>query len=487
MKNLAVLISLIVLISACTSIQYQPTEGQTTLVCPDGRVISCDDAETIVVEEDLTIEIEEEGDDEFFVIEEDMEDDGEMSEEETEDEQRSRARRLRRRYITKTEVEIREILVSENIKEEIIDEVMAEELTEEDMEEDMPEDELMEEEDSQMVEADVVAVEGDLIELDTEVSDPDGDVVTLTYSEPFDEEGKWQTEEGDAGTYTVTVLASDGKVEIEKEMIVLVKPANMAPTIEIEDVTVFEGEKVVLNPVVNDDGDFVDVSFSGWMETNEKETGFDDAGEYEVVITASDGISTTTKTVIVTVVNFNREPELEITNMEKGKLIVTEGDEVEIVVVVSDPDGDDVEVSFSEPFDEEGKWIAAVEEDKNEYIVSVTADDGVDLVATEVLVIVRPKNQAPVFEEMDPIDVLIPVGKSKTIVLEPEVEDPEGEEVELEFSGWMESAEKVVAWGEEGGEHTVTVTATDESGASSSIDVTINVNSEPCFIGDCPQ
>ncbi len=43
------------------------------------------------------------------------------------------------------------------------------------------------------------------------VSDPDGDNLTVNISEPLGSDGFWQTVESDAGNYTVTISASDGK------------------------------------------------------------------------------------------------------------------------------------------------------------------------------------------------------------------------------------------------------------------------------------
>ena len=41
--------------------------------------------------------------------------------------------------------------------------------------------------------------------------DPDGDPIVYNFTQPLDEKGEWQTGDGDAGEYIVTVYASDGK------------------------------------------------------------------------------------------------------------------------------------------------------------------------------------------------------------------------------------------------------------------------------------
>ena len=170
----------------------------------------------------------------------------------------------------------------------------------------------------------ITATEGDKIELAGTATDPDGDDITLSYSEPFDNNGVWQTVVGDAGTKTVTISAVDGEDTVTEDVVITILSANKAPSISIQDdVTVKEGQTVVLSPVITDaDGDEIVVSYSGWMTTNIKETGYDDAGEYTVVITADDGKTETAKSIKITVENQNRPPEnLEI------EVIVVPGEE----------------------------------------------------------------------------------------------------------------------------------------------------------------
>ncbi|MBI5398526.1 hypothetical protein HZB03_03610, partial [Candidatus Woesearchaeota archaeon] len=145
------------------------------------------------------------------------------------------------------------------------------------------------------------------------VADGDGDKVTIEISEPVGTDRKWQTKKGDAGVYPVTVTANDGKTTTQKEFLVTVVATNRAPTLKLTaDVTVNEGETVTLKPVTSDsDGDKVTVSYSGWMTTASKKTGYDDAGTYEVTVSATDGKSEpVSRTVKVTVLNTNRPPKI---------------------------------------------------------------------------------------------------------------------------------------------------------------------------------
>lgn len=156
--------------------------------------------------------------------------------------------------------------------------------------------------------------EGELVQLQVKGSDPDGDSVTYSFSAPLDENGKWQTKEGDSGDYLVTVTASDGKTKSSKTLKISVMQRNAAPVMEqLAAVTVKEGETVSLSPAVSDsDGDEVVISYSGWMTKSSKTTGFEDSGNYKVTITASDGKAQVSQEVGVTVLDVNRAPEFEI-------------------------------------------------------------------------------------------------------------------------------------------------------------------------------
>ena len=154
--------------------------------------------------------------------------------------------------------------------------------------------------------------EGELVSFASlKATDADGDSITYTYSEPLDDSGEWQTEEGDAGKYIVTITASDGKSEVSQKIMIVVKALNNEPVVNVEDITVQEGDTVNIEPeVIDADNDPITIEYSGWMESDTYETTSDDAGVYTVTITVSDGKTTVSKDVIVTVEDRNRAPVL---------------------------------------------------------------------------------------------------------------------------------------------------------------------------------
>ncbi len=157
----------------------------------------------------------------------------------------------------------------------------------------------------------IVGVETDIIKLPTEnIYDPDKDPVSTEFSHPFNKEGVWRTEKGDAGVRKVSVVASDGKESSKKEVTVKIERLNTKPVIEsIPSIEVHEGEKIVLPVEVKDkEGDNVKVDVTGFMNSTEYQTGYDDAGEYTATITATDGDLTSKEVVSITVLDKNRPP-----------------------------------------------------------------------------------------------------------------------------------------------------------------------------------
>jgi VCBS repeat-containing protein len=157
--------------------------------------------------------------------------------------------------------------------------------------------------------------EGDVVTVKPVAADPDGDKITFSFSEPVGTDGTWKTTAGDAGTYLVTVTATDGKDETKQTLTVVVESKNSPPVITLDDLTVNvttgETARVILSPQVLDkDGDKVDITFSGWMDSSTKDVTAADAGKHQVTVTATDGKSEASKVITVTVV-VNTPPSFD--------------------------------------------------------------------------------------------------------------------------------------------------------------------------------
>ncbi|MCK5629191.1 MAG: hypothetical protein KAI26_01120 [Nanoarchaeota archaeon] len=354
--------------------------------------------------------------------------------------------------------------------EDVVEEIVVEEAEEEAEEEEAEEDEVVEttQEDNSGIPQKVVK-EGDLVDFSNlKATDSDGDALSYTYSSPIDSSGKWQTEEGDAGEYLVTITASDGKSEVSQKVMIVVESLNRKPVVAVKDITVEEGETVKIVPqVIDEDGDSVTLEYSGWMDSDTYTTTSDDAGVYTVKLKVSDGKLTVFKDITITVTNKNSAPVLaDVPDVE-----VVEGEKVIMDYKANDPDGDLITFRFTDPVDDDGEWQTE-EGDAGEYLVTVTASDG-ELKDTQgVLITVVKANAAPtIYIE----DVLVQLGDTVTLV--PEVDDADGDDVTVAYSGWMTTNTKLA---EESGEYEVVVTASDGI-QEVSVTIVVEVNTPPTF------
>ncbi len=205
-----------------------------------------------------------------------------------------------------TYIDLTELMEDEEGSEGMIitDEAIEEIEFEEDVEEEIIETTVKEIPTLKVIEGDTVALPN------LRASDPDGDKITYRFSAPLDENGEWETEEGDAGEYTSIIIASDGTSEINQEIRIIIEELNKAPVLEeMDDIIINEGETLKLTPKSFDpEGKPLTIIYSGWMTSDTKELNYNSAGEYIVRITASDGSKETYLDVKVTVEDINRPP-----------------------------------------------------------------------------------------------------------------------------------------------------------------------------------
>ncbi len=181
---------------------------------------------------------------------------------------------------------------------------------------------------------DIVATEGDTIRIKAEVSDINRDEIKVTYTLPIDSNGVWVTDYTSAGTYKITVKASDGILESSEELSITVEDKNALPVIEnVEDIVIDEGETVRIEPKVSDlDKDKVITTISepvgndGIWQTN-----YSDHGTYSITVNANDGKGTSFKTVKITVRDINRPPQILDISLEKITHFTEENEKQNII------------------------------------------------------------------------------------------------------------------------------------------------------------
>ena len=249
-------------------------------------------------------------------------------------------------------------------------------------------------EETQSTEAQEIFVkENSLVRLNVDVTDPDQDPVTYTFTPPVNDRGEWQTHYGDAGEYMVTLTATDGQLTTTKQIRIIVERVNVPPVLTgIRDLSVQEGDVINFEPTVNDpNNDAVTDSISEPLKSGTFATDHTSAGEYSITVTADDGELSSEETFTLTINDVNELPVLE--NIE-STISVQEGETITIKPTISDLDGDDVSLTISQPVGDDGVWETGFT-DHGEYTITVTADDGKDTVTKHVKLTVSDVNMPP--------------------------------------------------------------------------------------------
>ena len=222
----------------------------------------------------------------------------------------------------------------------------------------------------------------------------DQNKLKVSFGSPFNSNGEWKTGFKDAGSYLIPVTIADGDLAITKEVKVFIKNKNRIPVIEnLMNINVKEGESVKIKPNVTDlDKELVKVSISDPVgDDGIWTTGFSDAGDYTITVTADDGFDKVTKDVSVKVTDVNRKPVIE----KIADIIVTETETVNLKVKATDPDGDNLNITYSEPFNVNGQWKTTYDS-AGKYPVKVTVSDGKLNSVQNFTLTVNNKNRPPV-------------------------------------------------------------------------------------------
>jgi len=336
--------------------------------------------------------------------------------------------------------------------------------------------------------ATIKAKEGELISLDSitsKIKDPDGDNLSFTYSKPFNKEGKWQTSIGDVGEKIITITASDGVNKVDFKVKVIVETKNEPPIVEkINDITIKEGEKLVLDVNASDpEGEPLIITYSGWMNSKEKQIGYNESGTHYVDISVSDGRNIVRQKVRVNVLDVNRKP---IIKLESKNITIKETKLAKIIYNITDPDGDKLKITFSKPFNAIGEWQTK-EGDAGTYNVKITAFDGTNTVTEEVKVNVKMLNYPPVIE---PIENIV-INENETILLNISAYDPEKQKLSYKINDTRFKQDKnnknIFIWKtgfKDAGTCTVKITVSDGKKKSyQEVNITIkDVNRPPVFM-----
>lgn len=246
-----------------------------------------------------------------------------------------------------------------------------------------------------------------------------------------------------------------------------------------------ETEFVRIKPqAVDADNDQIIYTFSEPLdEQGEWQTGYDDAGEYPITITASDGITDTTEEILLIVENKNQPPYLE-----ENKIVVKETQEIDLIPSVKDADGDVLSFSFQPPFDRHGRWQTDYD-DEGRYLVTFTANDGEFAPELRMEVNILSTNQKPTIIRSFSGQDIVPANENEKLEFWAEVQDADNDTLAFlwELNGEVISRSSEGAFKfnyDAAGEHNLTLTISDsELQEARTWKITVNnVNRAPALV-----
>lgn len=271
-----------------------------------------------------------------------------------------------------------------------------------------------------------VANEGDEIKIELEASDPDGDKINFEAknlpkgasleNNVFIWTPDYETIQKNSffnrllGKFRILgksfypqFIAASNDNQVVQNVIITVADKNRAPVIEqMGTINAKEGELTEIEPKVYDlDRDKVRLQFSGYAANAAFRPTYDDAGDHEITITASDGTDQTSIKVPVKVANSNRAPILE----KIPDAVAYENDEIAILLNANDPDGDKASYSVENPpqgadmndnaFIWKPSYLTLNKGQKQVYSIVFSATDG-SLESKQIMKLeLRDRNRAP--------------------------------------------------------------------------------------------
>jgi hypothetical protein len=300
------------------------------------------------------------------------------------------------------------------------------------------------------------------------------------------EEGEEVTEEGVEGETVIDEEIDSIEEEVE---IIMVEEEDEIP----EDATVMiveETELVSLVPKAEDpDQDTLTFTFTSPTDDNgEWQTTYGDAGEYTVTVTASDGLLTANKEVLIIVNRKEESPVLDSFKPQETAIEIGETESIGFEVDVSDLNDDVLRYSWKldgvEIGDESSAEYQTTYEDSGSHTVKVTVSDGIFDTEKIWSVTVSNVNRKPLLTEVHNVEA----SETDTVVIELEAWDDDEDDISYTINDErFAQDENVFTWEttyDDAGEHVVTVSVSDGVDTTSQ-DVTItieNVNRAPVIL-----
>ncbi len=263
--------------------------------------------------------------------------------------------------------------------------------------------------------------EGELLEFNLSATDADSDSIIYTAfnlpagaSLSTDGHFSWRPDSGQAGTYNVTFLASDGIARDFQSVTISVQTNNGTP-------------HIVLNPVANkqvNENELISFQLTATnIGSNHLQytahnlptgaslaangafswrPGYDAAGVYHITFTVSDGVTQDSKGIVITVNNVDRAPTIPAISDKTTKL----GDTLSFPVDAYDPDGDNVSVTADNLptgatfTNNTFSWTPQAGQ-SGQYSIGFVASDGRLQTSRSVNITIGATNSSPVLQSLN--------------------------------------------------------------------------------------
>ena len=273
---------------------------------------------------------------------------------------------------------------------------------------------------------DRTVLEGSGLQFAVSASDPDGDPVNITCQNPPDGAYfnsttaifSWEPSYSQAGLYSVTFNATDGKGgETSETITITVLEVNRPPVLDpIDNKAVTEGSLLAFNvTAIDPDTDRLNYFATGLPEltTLNYTTGefswipnYNAAGVYNATFTVYDGKGgNDSKTVLITVEDMNRAPELQ--SIENKT--IAEDHLLTFLVKATDPDGDIVHLTeIGSPLGAilnsttgNFTWTPNYDQAGNYRVTFVAQDDKGGIDSANVTITVLDTNRSPILSPIE--------------------------------------------------------------------------------------
>lgn len=303
-----------------------------------------------------------------------------------------------------------------------------------------------------------------------------------------EKEINYQTDYEDSGEHEVKVIISDELSEVSQEWAVNVENVDLENILStIEDLTIKETEVASLKlPNFKKYGLTYSIS-EPLDDKNKWQTTFDDEGEYKVIVKAEGNGFSGSKEVKIIVTKKDRSPVFKALK----NIRIDENEEALIELDAIDPDNDKLIFSAQNMPDGatlEGnvfRWTPGLDFVMKESVIDnvlnkfhllsrsvdiiIIAESGETKIEKVLKITVRDKNRPFVFEDLKTVNV----NEGEMVILEPIINDPDGDKVKIMYSGWMNKNTRSTGF-DDAGTYIVKITGTDGFFIGSKF-ITINV------------